>query len=49
MSFKGLRHSLIFIKIRIPLKKRLDLQKYIRNKPDFSPTIGLSLYTKALE
>ena len=49
MSFKGFRHSFIFIKVRIPLKKGLVLYKYIRNKPDFSPAIGPFLYTKALK
>ena len=48
MSPKGLRHSYIFIKIRIPLKK-LVLLKYIRNKPDFLPPISPFLYTRVLE
>jgi hypothetical protein len=49
MSLKGLRYPLIFIKIRIALKKGLILLKYTRNKPDFLPTIGPFSYTKALE
>ena len=48
MSFKGLRYSLIFIKIKIPLKK-LVLLKYIRNKLDFLPLIGPFLYTRVPE
>ena len=49
MSAKGLRHSLIFIKVGISLKKKLVLLKYTRNKLDFLPLKALSLYTKALE
>ena len=48
MSFKGLKHSLIFIKIKIPLKK-LVLLKYMRNKPNFSLLIIPFLYTRVLE
>ena len=48
MFFKGLRHSRVFIKIRIPLKK-LVLLKYIRNKLDFLSFISLFLYTRVLE
>ena len=48
MSFKDLRHFFIFIKVKIPLKK-LVLLKYIRNKPDFLPFIGSSLYTRVLK
>jgi len=49
MSAKGLRHSLIFVKVKISLKKRLVLLKYIRNKLDFLPSKALSLYTRAPE
>jgi len=48
MSAKGLRHSLIFIKVGISLK-RLVLLKYTRNKLDFLPFKALSLYTRAPE
>ena len=43
MPLKGLRHSLIFIKVRIPLKK-LVLLKYTRNKLHFLPPTGPSSY-----
>ena len=49
MSLKGPRHPLVFIIVRIPLKKTLILLKYIRNKLDFLPPKGPSSYTKALE
>ena len=49
MSPKCLRYPFIFIKVRIPLKKRLVLLKYIRNKLDFLPPKVPSLYTIALE
>ena len=48
MSAKGLRHSFIFIKVRIPLKKSV-LLKYIRNKLDFLPSTGPFSYTRVLE
>ena len=48
MSSKGLKYFLIFIKLRIPLKKSV-LLKYIRNKPDFLPPIGPFLYTRVLK
>ena len=49
MSPEGPRHPLVFVTVRIPLKKILVLLKYIRNKPDFLPPIGPSSHTKALE
>ena len=48
MSFKGLRHSCVFIKVRIPLKKSV-LLKYMRNKLDFLPPISPFLYTRVPE
>jgi len=48
MSPKGLRYPFIKIKIKISLKK-LFLLKYTRNKLDFLPLIGPSLYTKVLK
>ena len=48
MSLKGLRHSLIFIKVRIPLKK-LVLLKYTKNKTDFLSPIGPFSYTRVLK
>ena len=48
MSAKGLRHSLIFIKVGISLKK-VNFIKYTRNKLDFLPLKALSLHTRALK
>ena len=48
MSFKGLKHSYVFVKVKIPLKKSV-LLKYTRNKLDFLPSISPSLHTRVLE
>jgi hypothetical protein len=49
MSPKCFRHPFIFTKVRIPLKKKLVLLKYIRKKLDFLPPKVPSLYTIILE